>query len=156
MKKWLFSLWLMLALLLSVCMPVAHSLHANQGTAPRVVVNQVVKHLAQSDSGPCVFMTVLFTDNFLVGVRVLGYALQKHHSAHPRYVLITENVSQSVRSQLQADGWQVIIAIPACERVCVYAACVCVLIVLALFFFLSFLYTSSGVLYAIAVASGNH
>mmetsp|Transcript_11908 Transcript_11908/g.36263 ORF Transcript_11908/g.36263 Transcript_11908/m.36263 type:complete len:531 (-) Transcript_11908:18-1610(-) len=56
----------------------------------------------------CVFMTTLFTDDFLVGVRVLGYSLRKHHATHPMYVLITDNVSEYVRTTLLNDGWKLL------------------------------------------------
>lgn len=55
--------------------------------------------------GSCEIVTVLYSDDFQVGVRTLGASLDKVGSSLPRTVLVTSDVSPSTISKLELNGW---------------------------------------------------
>lgn len=53
----------------------------------------------------CEIVTVLYSDDFLEGVRVLGYSLVVAGVKLPKTVLVTKGVSSETISVLKKDGW---------------------------------------------------
>jgi len=56
-------------------------------------------------SGICEVVTVLYSDDFEVGVRTLGSSLDRTGIFLPRTVLVTSHVSQATIKALEKNGW---------------------------------------------------
>eukprot|EP00271_Cylindrocystis_brebissonii_P019979 TRINITY_DN639_c0_g3_i1.p1 TRINITY_DN639_c0_g3~~TRINITY_DN639_c0_g3_i1.p1 ORF type:complete len:572 (-),score=88.70 TRINITY_DN639_c0_g3_i1:620-2335(-) len=73
-------------------------LHSHNGAIPR-------RHMTQQSNHA--FVTLLYGDSFLLGVRVLGQSLRDTGTLKDMVVLVSPDVSQQSIAVLQADGWLV-------------------------------------------------
>jgi len=54
-----------------------------------------------------VFVSALYTDNYLLGALILGYTIRKYHPNHPMYMLYFDDKLQNeTHCALQIVGWQ--------------------------------------------------
>lgn len=51
------------------------------------------------------YATLLYTDDFLLGVRVLGQSIRESGTTTDMVALLTKNVSRSAEETLRGDGW---------------------------------------------------
>jgi len=77
------------------------------GAAFSEPLSRVHNRLHERHLNGCVFLSVLYSDDFLPGVRVLGWSLTQTGSRLPRHILVTPEVSEQVRRTLINDGWQI-------------------------------------------------
>jgi alpha-N-acetylglucosamine transferase len=51
------------------------------------------------------YVSVLYHEEFMMGIRVLGSSLKRSQTPHDKYLLVTPNVPVSVVRVLEAEGW---------------------------------------------------
>ncbi|KAK9157203.1 hypothetical protein Scep_003777 [Stephania cephalantha] len=72
--------------------------------AALLLESQIVEVVAKSHTSEA-YVTLLYGDEFLLGVRVLGKSIRGTGSNRDMVVLVSEGVSDYAKNLLQADGW---------------------------------------------------
>lgn len=57
-------------------------------------------------------LTLVTSDDFVIGARVLAHSLRAVQTSYPLFVLITANLTADSRSQLAAAGWHLLLVDP--------------------------------------------
>ncbi|KAI3517807.1 hypothetical protein L1887_17027 [Cichorium endivia] len=70
-----------------------------------LALNQYVKAAPASESSKEAYVTLLYGDEFLLGVRVLGKSIRDTRTSRDMVVLVSDGVSNYAKKLLKADGW---------------------------------------------------
>ncbi|KAI4338619.1 hypothetical protein MLD38_023655 [Melastoma candidum] len=82
--------------------PEDRCLHVPAAAAVAVVVFTVNRRAERSQEA---YVTLLYGDEFLLGVRVLGKSIRDTGTTKDLVVLVSDGVSDYAKDLLQADGW---------------------------------------------------